>query len=41
MISNIEKVIAYTETQDYRDRRAKATNPEDKKVYDVTEKVLI
>ena len=41
MISNIEKVVAYTGTQDYRDRKAKATNPEDKKVYEDTEKVLI
>lgn len=41
MISNIEKVVAYTGTQDYRDKRAKATKPEDKKVYEDTEKVLI
>lgn len=40
MVSNIEKVISYTKTQKYKDRMAKATNSEDKKVYEDTEKAL-
>lgn len=39
MISNIEKVVAYTGTKDYRDRKAK--QPNEKKIYEDTEKVLI
>ena len=41
MISNIEKVVAYTGTQDYRDRKENVAKPEEKKLYEDTEKALI
>ena len=41
MISNIEKIVAYTGTQEYEERRSKAKQPQDKKIYEDTEKVLI
>ncbi len=41
MISNIEKIVAYTSSQQYKDRREKSKRPDDKKIYEDTEKVLI
>jgi len=41
MISNIEKIVAYTSTQQYKDRKEKTKRLDEKKIYEDTEKVLI
>lgn len=41
MISNIEKIVAYTGTKDYRERKQKVGQLEEKKFYEDTEKALI
>lgn len=41
MISNIEKIVAYTGTQEYMEKKSKVREPEEKITYDEIEKVLI
>lgn len=41
MISNIEKVVAYTGTQRYKEKKAKEKQVDAQKLYEDTEKVLI
>ena len=41
MISNIEKIVAYTGTQEYEAQKSKVNKPQEKKIYEDTEKVLI
>lgn len=41
MISNIEKVVAYTGTQRYKEKKAKEKQIDNKKIYEDTEKALI
>lgn len=41
MISNIEKVVAYTGTQEYKTKKENAKKIEDKQIYTDTEKALI
>lgn len=41
MISNIEKIVAYTSTKEYTEKRGKAKQPVDKKAYEDTEKALV
>lgn len=41
MISNIDKIVAYTGTQEYKERKSKVKKPQDKEIYEDTEKVLI
>lgn len=41
MVSNIEEMIAYTGTQDYRDRKETSTLPAAEKIYEDTEKSLL
>ena len=41
MISNIEKIVAFTGTQDFKDKRASIKLSAEKKIYEDTEKALI
>ncbi|MCI8639687.1 MAG: hypothetical protein HFG41_11295 [Coprococcus sp.] len=41
MISNIEKIVAYTGTQQYKDKKEKTKRPEERAAYEDTEKALI